>query len=105
MDKEIFFPLLDKAILNTSLLHKSCGGKMTHKNFRKILVRDLIVQSHEATITVSGISRGRPSSSRAQLGRLEVKHSQRWPSTGKQRRCRLCQLNKKTRSTLFYFKV
>jgi hypothetical protein len=27
------------AILNADLLHKSCGGKMTHKKFRKILVR------------------------------------------------------------------
>jgi hypothetical protein len=30
-DKEIVFPLLDMAILNAYLLHKFCGGKMTHK--------------------------------------------------------------------------
>jgi hypothetical protein len=87
-------------ILNAYLLHNSCGGKMTHKKFREILVRNLIVQSHEANITVSGVSRGRPSKSGAQLSRLEVKHSQHWPSKGKQRR-RLCSQNKKTRSTLF----
>jgi hypothetical protein len=41
MDKEIVFP---PSILNPYLLHKSCGGKMTHKKFREILVQDLIVQ-------------------------------------------------------------
>jgi hypothetical protein len=61
--KKLFFHLLDIAILNVYLLHKPCGGKMTHEKFREILVRDLIVQSHEANITVSGISQGRPSSS------------------------------------------
>jgi hypothetical protein len=66
-------------------------------------VRNLIVQSHEANITVSGVSRGRPSSCGAQLSRLEVKHSQHWPSKGKQRR-RFCSLNKKTRSNLYYCK-
>jgi hypothetical protein len=84
MDKEIVFPFLDMAILSVYLLHKSCGGKMTHNKFRKILVGDLFVHSHEANITVSGVSRGRPSSSGTQMSRLEVKHPQRWPSKGKQ---------------------
>jgi hypothetical protein len=45
---------------------------MTHKTFPEILVRNLIVQSHEANITVSGVSRGRPSLSGAQLTRGEI---------------------------------
>jgi hypothetical protein len=102
--KKLFFQLLDKTILNAYLLHKSCCGKITHKEFHEILLRDLIVQTHVANIMVSGVSRGRPSSSGAQLSRLGVKHSQRWPSKGKQRRCRVCSLNKRTRSTLFYCK-
>ncbi|PNF22598.1 hypothetical protein B7P43_G11510, partial [Cryptotermes secundus] len=61
--KKLLFHLLDMTILNAYLLHKSCGRKMTHKKFREILLRDLILQSHEANITVSGVSRGRPSSS------------------------------------------
>jgi hypothetical protein len=68
--KKLFFHFLGMTILNAYLFHKSCGEKMTHKQFRKTLVRDLIVQMHEATITISGISRGRPSSSGAQLSRL-----------------------------------
>jgi hypothetical protein len=80
-------------ILNAYLLHKSYGRKMTHTKFPEILVRDLIVQSHKANITVSGISLGRPSSSGAQLSRLEVKHSQHWPSKRKQRRCHTTTVN------------
>jgi hypothetical protein len=75
--------------------------KMTNKKFREVLVRDLIAQVHEANITVGGVSRGRPSSSGAHRSRLEVKHSRHWPSKGKQRRCRVCSLDKKTRSTLY----
>jgi hypothetical protein len=103
MDKKMGFHLPDMAILNAYLLHNSCGGKMTHKKFREILVRDLIVQSHEVNILVSGVSRRRSRSSGAQVSRLEVKYSQRCPSKGKRRR-RVGSLNKKTRSTLFYCK-
>ncbi|PNF19246.1 hypothetical protein B7P43_G08206 [Cryptotermes secundus] len=49
--KKLLFHLLDMTVLNAYLLHKSCGGKMTHKKFREILVRDLILQSHEANNT------------------------------------------------------
>jgi hypothetical protein len=31
--KKLFFNLTDMTILNAFLIHKSCGGKMTHKNF------------------------------------------------------------------------
>jgi hypothetical protein len=56
--KKLFFHLLDMTILDAYLLHKSRGGKMTHKNFHEILVRDLIVQMHEANIKVSGFLEG-----------------------------------------------
>jgi hypothetical protein len=88
--KRLFFYLLDMTIVNTHLLHKSCGGNMTHKKFLEIIVPDLIVQSHEANVTVSGVSRGRPNSFGAQLSRLDVKHTQNWPSKGKLKRCRVC---------------
>jgi hypothetical protein len=53
---------------------------------------------------VSGVSRGRPNSSGAQLSRIKVKHSQHLPSKEKQKHCRVCSLNKKTKSTLLYCK-
>jgi len=84
--KKLFFHLTDMTILNVFLIHKSCG-KMTHKNFREILVCELIIHSQEKNVTASGISRGRPSPTASLLSRLEVKHSQHWPSKGKLRRC------------------
>src|SRR5215469_5043098 len=70
--KKLFFHLTDMAILNAFLLHKTCGGKMKHKRFREVLVRNLITESHEQNVTVSGVSRGRPSPSVSQISRLEV---------------------------------
>ena len=40
VDQEtVFSPVKYMTILNAFLIHKSCGGKMTHKNFCEILVR------------------------------------------------------------------
>ena len=100
--KKLFFHLTDMTILNAFLIHKSCGGKMTHKNFREILVQELIIHSQEENVTASAISRGRPSPVASHLTRLEVQHSQHWPSKGKPRRCRVCSLHKRTRSTLYF---
>jgi len=102
--KKLFFHLTEMTILNAFLIHKLCGGKMMHKAFREILIRELIFHSQEGNVTASGTSRGRPSPATSQLSRLEVKHSQHCPSKGKQRRCRVCPLQKQTRSTYFYRK-
>jgi hypothetical protein len=97
-----FFHLTDMAIPNAFLLHKTCGGKMTHKRFREVLVCNLITEFHEQNVTASGISRGRPIPSVSQVSRLEVKHSQHWPSKGKQRCCHVCTIKNKRRSTLYF---
>jgi hypothetical protein len=102
--KKLFFHLTDMTIFNTFLIHKSCGGKMTHKNFQEVLVREFIIHSHEENVTASGISRGRPSPFVSRLSRLEVKHSKHWPSKGKQRWYRMCLLQKQTWSTLYFCK-
>jgi hypothetical protein len=85
--KKLFFHLTDMTILNAFLIHKSCGGKMTHKIFRELLVRELIIHSQEENVTASGISRGRPSPTASQLSRLEVKHSRHYPSKENKRLC------------------
>jgi len=102
--KKLFFHLTAMTILKAFLIHKSCGGKMTHKNFCEILVCGLIIHSQEENVTASGISRGRPSPtvSQSKISRLEVQHSQHWPSKGKQWQCRVCSLHKQTRSTLYF---
>jgi hypothetical protein len=100
--KLFFFYLTDMTILNAFLIHKSCGGKMTHKKFRKMLVRELIIHSQEETVIASGTSRGTPSPTVSQLSRLEVKHSQHWTSKGKKRRFRVFSLPKQTRMTKYF---
>jgi len=59
--RNCFFHLTDMTILNTFLIHKSCGDKMTHKNFCEILVCEMIIHLQEENVPASGISRGRPS--------------------------------------------
>jgi hypothetical protein len=54
-------------ILNTILIHKSRGGKMTHKNFCEVIARELIIHLHEDNVTASGISKDRPSPFASQL--------------------------------------
>ena len=75
---------------------------MAHKNFRDILVHELIIHLQEENVTASGISRGRPSPTVSQLSQLEVKHSQHWPAKGKQRWCCVCSPQKQTWSTLYF---
>jgi hypothetical protein len=45
--KKLFFHLTDMTILNAFLIHESCGGKMTHKNFREILVRGFTIRKRK----------------------------------------------------------
>jgi hypothetical protein len=100
--KKLFFHLTDMTILNAIIIQNSRGGHITFKNFRENLVRELITHPKEGKVTGSGLSRGRPSPASSQLTRLEVKHSEHWPFKGKkQRRCRLCSLQKKTKTTLY----
>jgi hypothetical protein len=102
MDQKIVFHLTDMTILNASLIHKSCGGKMTHKTFREILIREFIIHSQEQNVTASGISWGRPSQTASQLRWLEVKHSEHWPAKETWRRCRVCSLRKQTETTHYF---
>jgi len=54
--KKLFFHLTDMTIHNAFLLYKTCGGKMTHKRFREVVVRNLITESHEQNVIASGVS-------------------------------------------------
>ena len=62
----------------------------------------MITESHEQNVTASGVSRGKQSPSVSQISRLEVKHSQHWPSKGKQHRCRVCAMKNKRGSTMYF---
>ena len=49
--KKLFSPLTDMRILNAFLVRKTCGGKVTHKRFREILVGNLITESQEINVS------------------------------------------------------
>jgi len=59
--KKLFFHLRDMIIPNAFFIHKSCDGKKTHKNFRDVPFRELIIYLLEENVTASGTSKGRPS--------------------------------------------
>jgi hypothetical protein len=63
-----------------------------HKIFPEILVHKLIIHLQEENVTASGTSRDRPSPYAFQHSRMEVKHSQHWPSKEKQQRFRVLSL-------------
>jgi len=43
--KKLFFHLLDLAILNSYILQSSCGKKMSHRDFRCTLVRNMLAHA------------------------------------------------------------
>ena len=58
--KKLFFHLLDLAIVNSYMLLSSCGGKISHRDFRLALIREMLARSgHEPRPSVPV---GRPAS-------------------------------------------
>jgi hypothetical protein len=64
--------------LNSYNICKSCGGNITHLQFREQLYRDLTVLFNEGDSEVHGVTKRWPSNSETQ--RPEVKHSLHWQS-------------------------
>jgi hypothetical protein len=64
--EELFLHLLDLSILSSFILFTSYGFKLSHKNFRLALVRDLIEES-ERVPQIQTTLWGTPTSSTSQL--------------------------------------
>jgi len=76
--KKFFFNLLNLAILNSCILHSSCGGKkMSHRDFRYTLVRNML--THAGPERRIPRSLGRPPNTESHVARLEVCSSRHWP--------------------------
>jgi hypothetical protein len=88
--KKLFFHLLDLTILNALIIHKSCGGKLTHKLFREQLVGGLIHIAQHVNPHPSTSSHGRPPSWEVRNFRLDIKDSNHWPAKGHSLRCNVC---------------
>jgi hypothetical protein len=75
--KLFFFQLLDMIILNSFLFLTSCGAKITHRDFRRPLVWNLIERA--GSLPRPRRPLGRPYVSQKQVTRLEVNFSSHWP--------------------------
>jgi hypothetical protein len=88
VDKKTFFPLPRLTILNSFLLLTSCGAKMTHRDFRLALVRNLIEDS--GSLPCPRRPLGRPAGPDRKVSWLEVNFSNHWPVHSSRVNCRTC---------------
>ena len=88
---KLFFHLLDLTVLNSWILLSSCGAKYTHRDFRLLLVRNLIEEAGKSQDRPTPRLVGRPSLAEANVVRLESRHNQHWPAKSpSQLHCRPC---------------
>jgi len=88
---KLFFHFLDLTVLNSWILLSSCGAKYAHRDFRLLLVRNLIEEAGKSQDRPIPRLVGRPSSSTKNVLRLESRHNKHWSAkSSTQLRCRLC---------------
>ena len=98
---KLFFHLLDLTVLNSWILLSSCGAKYTHRDFRLLLVRNLIEEAGRIQDRPTPSLVGRPSAAATNVTRLESRHNQHWPTKSSQVRCRLCSAHGVRKSTVY----
>ena len=77
---KLFFHFLDLTVLNSWILLSSCGAKYTHRDFRLLLLRNLIEKAGKIQDCPIPRLVGRPSSGTKNVLRLESCHNKRWPA-------------------------
>ena len=87
---KLFLYFLDLTVLNSWILLSSCGAKYTHRDFRLLLVRNLIEEAGKSQDRPTPRLVGRPSSGAKNVLRLASRHNKYWPAKSTQLRCRLC---------------
>ena len=88
--RRLFFHLLDLAIVNRYIvLSFQVVGRKFHRDFRLMLIREMLARSgHEPR---PSIPVGRPAPASTNIRRLDTRHNKHWPGRNpKQRRCRMC---------------
>ena len=97
---KLFSHLLDLTVLNSWILLSSFGAQYT-RNFRLLLVRNLIEEAGKSQdrITLSLI--GTPSAAAANIVWLERRHNQHWPVKSTQLHCRVCSSRGQRLTTVY----
>ena len=99
--RRLFFHLLDLAIVNRYIvLSFQVVGRKFHRDFRLMLIREMLARSgHEPR---PSIPVGRPAPASTNIRRLDTRHNKHWPGRNtKQRRCSLCSARGVTRTVVF----
>ena len=74
--KKLFFHLLNLTILNSYVLLMSCSPKLSHRDFRLTLVRNMVEFAGPQPHPQQSV--GRPSALATKIGRLEKSSCQHW---------------------------
>ena len=98
---KLFFHLLDLTVLNSWILLSSCGAKCTHRDFRFLLVRNLIEEAGRSQDRPTPSLVGRPSAVAANIMRLDSRYNKHWPEKCSKIRCRVCSARGKRSGTAY----
>jgi hypothetical protein len=79
--KKLFFHLVDPTVLNSWILLSSCGAYCVHRDFRLLLVWNLLEEGGRE-LHPQPAMRGRQTPASAKLAQLETRHNQPWPKKG-----------------------
>ena len=98
---KLFFHFLDLTVLNNWILLSSYGAKYTHRDFRLLLVRNLIEEAGKSQDCPTPRLVGRPCAGAENVLRLDSRHNKHWPVKSTKVRCRQCSSRGQRRSTQY----
>jgi hypothetical protein len=97
---KLFFHFLDLTVPNGWILLSSCGTKYTHRDFRFLLVRNLIEEAGRNPDRPTPSLVGRPSATDTNVMRLDSGYNKHWPAKSNKVRCRACSAHGQQRGTV-----
>jgi len=98
---KLFFHFLYLTVLNSWILLSSCGAKYTHRDFRLLLVRNMIAEAGKSQDRPTTRLVGRQSSGTKNVLRLESHHNKHWPAKSTQLCCHLCSSCGQSKCTVY----
>src|SRR5215469_2815465 len=99
---KLFFHLLDLTVLNSLILLSSCGAKHTHRDFRLLLVRNLIEEAGKSQDCPTPRLVGSSRSGAKDVLRFESCHNKHWQAKWSTKLCcRLCSSRGQRKGTMY----
>src|SRR5215510_7211457 len=99
---KLFFHLLDLTVLNSWILLSSCGAKHTHRDFRLLLVRNLIEEAGKSQDCPTPRLVGSSHLGAKDVLRLENHFNSHWQvKSSKNLRCHLCSSCGRRKGTMY----